>query len=93
MQDAYFIFLLFFFISDDAALQNVSHVLLSRFLAFCGHVAVCYDYYLKVDYFAYLRRQEALREKRRRRSSLHAHVSSLHSNSFMSPPSKVSNFL
>ncbi|KAG8183631.1 hypothetical protein JTE90_005619 [Oedothorax gibbosus] len=54
-------------LGEDTACE-IPNILLSRFMAFCGHVAIHYLTYLKVDHFASLRRQELEREQRRRKS-------------------------
>ncbi|XP_054720935.1 condensin complex subunit 1-like [Uloborus diversus] len=64
----------------------ISPLLLTRFLSFCGDVALHYTFYLKVDYFAHLRRQEILKEKRRRKSIVNKNLSSLHRTILSSSP-------
>ncbi|XP_071042878.1 condensin complex subunit 1 [Parasteatoda tepidariorum] len=54
---------------------NVPSVHLSRFLSLCGHIALHYATYLKVDHFAVLRREELYREQRRRKSVVSASIS------------------
>ncbi|GFS87575.1 condensin complex subunit 1 [Nephila pilipes] len=54
---------------EDDSTFEVSNILLSRFMSLCGYIALHYLTYLKVDYFANLRRQEIGREQRRRKST------------------------
>ncbi|GFY54758.1 condensin complex subunit 1 [Trichonephila inaurata madagascariensis] len=56
--------------NEDDSTYEVSNILLSRFMSLCGHIALHYLTYLKVDYFAHLRREEIHREQRRRKSTM-----------------------
>ncbi|XP_055952607.1 condensin complex subunit 1-like [Argiope bruennichi] len=48
---------------------DISNILWARFVSLCGHIALHYMTYLKIDYFAHLRREEISREQRRRKST------------------------
>ncbi|GIY24980.1 condensin complex subunit 1 [Caerostris extrusa] len=56
--------------NEENTTYDVSNILWARFISLCGHIALHYLTYLKVDYFARLRRQEIYREQRRRQSTV-----------------------
>lgn len=62
--------------NESESTLEVSNILLSRFMSLCGHIALHYLTYLKVDHFAHLRRQELYRQQRRRKSTMNMTFSS-----------------
>ncbi|KAF8770443.1 Condensin complex subunit 1 like protein [Argiope bruennichi] len=54
---------------ENETTSDISNILWARFMSLCGHIALHYMTYLKIDYFAHLRREEISREQRRRKST------------------------
>ncbi|KFM76870.1 Condensin complex subunit 1, partial [Stegodyphus mimosarum] len=71
----------------NSELFEIPNMLLARFLSLCGHVALQYVMYLKLDIFAYLRKQEM--QRRRRRSSI-PKIFSTPKPGFLSTPKSLS---
>ncbi|GBM42074.1 Condensin complex subunit 1 [Araneus ventricosus] len=57
---------------EKEATCEIPNILWARFMSLCGHIALHYMTYLKIDYFAHLRRQEIFREQRRRQSTVNS---------------------